>query len=111
MVKNSYIIIVFIFFGILTQGCAGWNDEDKLLFASFAGLNIVDAAQSWDIWTDTDMEELNPCITDRESLVAVKALEIGIVYFVADWFEDQRTQILQVGCGLMAGVVTWNFTQ
>ena len=116
MQKNSYLIISAVcfalVFAILFQGCfTKWETKDKVLFASFAGLQAVDTAQSWGIWDDPSREELNLCITSRESLVMIKALSTGIIYFIADWFKDQRTKILQVSCSVIAGGVFWNFTQ
>ena len=102
-----------IIIAILFQGCGfqKWETKDKLLFTSFAGLQAVDTAQSWNIWDDPDRTELNPLITSQEGLVAIKLLSTGAIYLLADYFEDGRTTILTVGNILVSGVVVWNITQ
>ena len=114
MQRNSYLIISLICFAVcfalLFQGCfTKWETKDKLLFASFAGLQAVDTAQTWGTWDDPDRTELNPCIKNESGLVALKLFGTGVIYLIADWFEDARTEILAVNCGLMGGVVGWNF--
>ena len=116
MQKNSYLIIGIVcfalIFAILLQGCfTRWETKDKVLFASFAALQTVDTVQTLGILDDPGREELNPCITGQGSLVALKLLSTGVIYLIADWFEDARTEALAVGCGIMGGVVGWNFSQ
>jgi len=93
----------------LLAGCfANWSKKDRALFWGFAGLNAVDTWQTFDAFDDPDKRELNPIMQSKGSVVVVKLIGMGVIYWIADANPKHRTAILGACDGVMSGVVLWN---
>ena len=101
-----YILIPIL----LLQGCfTDWSKRDKLKFSGFVALQVIDTYQSVEFIRDDN--ELNSLYKSNEALALGKIISTGLIYWVADYFPEVRPTLLNIGCGLMSGVVIWNFTQ
>jgi len=90
-------------------GCfTGWNKKDKALYMGFVGLNAVDTYQAFDAFDDPNKKELNPLMQNKGSVVLIKLIGLGAIYWLADKYPAQRTEILGACDGVMTGVVLWN---
>lgn len=102
-------LISVLFLCLSISGCfTGWNKKDKALYLGFVGLSAVDTYQTFDAFDDPEKKELNVLMQNKTSVVAIKLLALGVIYWVADKCPKQRTQILGVCDGTMTGVVLWN---
>ena len=122
MVKDASMLDLLIGFVIgltvatWTADCRAeeWNGTDKALFGAFIGLQVVDALQTYEIEKHPDKwQELNPIIGDPpqwEKVVALKALEVGIVYYLLDKHSTpkQRRGALWFLDGIYLGIVASN---
>ena len=102
-------LCVCLSFCLFLTGCfANWSKKDKALFWGFAGLNAVDTYQTFDTLDDPDKKELNPLMQSKASVVVVKLIGIGVIYYLADKYPKYRTTILGTCDGAMGGIVLWN---
>ena len=106
--KNWMLILILT---LSLQGCfTNWSKKDKALYTGFAALNVIDGVQTFDAFDDSNKRELNPLMPNKESVVLVKLLSLGIVYWAADTCPKHRTAILGFCDGILGGVITWNAT-
>ena len=102
------VAVVVIFLTLPLQGCfANWSKKDKKLFSSFAILQGIDYAQY------DKSNEANQLFdgANQNTVGLVKLAGVGLVYVLASYWEDARTQIL-IGVNVVSGgVVIWNTTK
>lgn len=102
--RIAVIALIFLF-----SACAGWDKQDKILYASYLTLSAVDAIQ-----TSQMDEEYNPLMQkgdgspDMAKVIGIKAVSGLGVYFLADYFPKARTPILWGVNVLQGGVVILN---
>lgn len=105
--KKSFLKIMLILI-LLLHGCGfqKWARKDQVLFGSLVVLNTVDLAQY------DKNNEINWFKGESQATVGlIKIAGIGLVYTLANNWEDARTPILIVGNVLFGGVILWNLTQ
>lgn len=99
-----------IFLCFMLSSCA-WSTTDKALMASYVGLSAVDTFQT----SQHTGGELNPFMQaddgtpDMGKVVGVKIVSGVLLYLLADWCEDYRTEILGAATAVQTGVVIYNW--
>ena len=102
-------MVCCLIMSLTLTGCfTGWNKKDKALFCGFIGLNAMDTIQTFDAFDDPNKKELNPLMQSKGSVVLLKLIGIGAIYWFADTYPGSRTKILGACDGVMTGVVVWN---
>ena len=67
----------------------------------------IDAAQ---FEADNELNQLYAG-ESQGAVIVGKLICVGLVYLMADSWEDERSTILWVGNALTGGIVVWNFNQ
>ena len=74
-----FSVILNLLVPISSFATDNWDKSEKILISTFVIGQIVNYGQVSYILSDPHWNELNPLITNRQSLVAIKLLGTGIV--------------------------------
>lgn len=104
---------------LLAYSCAvraaEWDTTDKVLFGSFATLEVIDVAQTWKMHKHPDKwEEANPLFGKNPNMglvIGVKTLVTGSIYYlVRDMSSSDRKLILGVVDVIQISAVAHNYS-
>ena len=100
----------FIIILVLFLSACSWSSKDKVLFTAYTALNMVDIAQTNEIYHNDNYYELNPILTENNFIPIMLATNT-ILYFIADWMpEKYRVYFLSFMVGIKAGLVGHNYS-
>jgi len=108
MSKIFFILLCLI----STANAEPWATTDKYLMGSYVALQAIDCLQT-EKALDKGMKEANPFYGDNpstETLVVTKGALIGITYFVADQYPQDRRWMLWSLNIIQGIVVAHNYT-
>ena len=104
--KKIYLVLLIS----LLIGCSSWSPKDKTLFATYTAFNIIDMAQTNEIFHNENYYELNPILTEDNFIPILLATNV-LLYFVVDLLpEKYRTSFLYFMAGTKVGVVGNNYS-
>ena len=88
-------------------GCATWSKTDRALLGYGAGLHAFDMYCTYHyVDRGTELNGLLDGMKPAEAVISL-AVSFGIMYFLADYFEDYRTPIL-IGYDAVKTMITIN---
>jgi len=94
---------------LLLSACS-WSPKDKALFTTYSVLNVVDMAQTNEIFHNEDYYEINPVLAEGNFIPVMIGTNV-LLYLIADWLpEKYRTYFLGGMIGIKVGLVGHNYS-
>jgi len=97
------ILILLFFIPSFSSSQDKWDTKEKVLMGSFIMGQIINYGQVNYTLSDPYWEELNLLIVDERSLIAVKLLGTGMIYYISHSLPHKWRKIVL----MISNIVVW----